>query len=494
MSVIPEDREPKDVLHYFEEIAAIPHGSGNTKGISDYIVNFAKSHHLRYVQDKLNNCIVYREASAGCGDAPVMILQGHMDMVCEKNADVSIDMEKEPIRLVLDADGDTLRAEGTTLGADDGAAVAMMLAVLADDTLVHPALECVFTVDEETGMYGAEGLDCTKLSGRRLLNLDSEDEGLITAGCAGGAMVEVAFPEKEDDRKVRSGLRAKLLIDGLRGGHSGEMIGLGRASANVLLGRILYAVHQKNPFRIAAVNGGTKDNAIPRSAEAELLFPEDTDAAALKRGIEELAEAIRKEYRDTDPDIQIRIQFSGRGKKEVLRRKTAENLMLFLAAFPQGVMEYTSQDHTSPQTSLNMGVLKTDADGVTAVFLLRSSINSQKRALENHLSALAQVSGADVKELSAYPAWEFVPKSQFRDTCVRIYKELTGKKARVLVIHGGVECGLLADRMPGLDAVSIGPNIRDIHTPAEHISIASIARTYDYVKAILKAESGEAAE
>ena len=485
MSDLFEGKGPQDVLHYFEEIARIPHGSGNTDKISGYIEDFAKKRGLSCTRDRIGNCIIRKEASAGYEKAPVLMMQGHMDMVCEKNAGVSLDMEKEPIHLILDPDGDTLHADGTTLGADDGIGVAMMLAVLADDTLPHPALECIFTVDEETGMDGAVALDCSDLKGRLLLNLDSEEEGMITAGCAGGAVISFTFPESLQERKRKKGAAARLTVQGLLGGHSGEMIGLGRANANALLGRVLYALNREFPLRVAKVCGGTKDNAITREAEALLLFPEDIRTEEVEARARTLSEEIRREYRETDPDIEIGITFEGERKETVFTRHTAAGLIEFLACFPQGVMEYTPQDRTAPQTSLNLGVLQTEEHGVTAVFLVRSSINSQKEAVCGRLFALGEAVGATVKQLSAYPAWEFVPASAFRDRCAALYEQHTGKKARVLVIHGGLECGLLSDKIPGLDAVSIGPDIHDIHTPKEHISLRSIARTYEYVRKIL---------
>lgn len=264
------DVEPKEVLHYFEEIASIPHGSGNTKQLSDHIAAFAKEHGLNCIQDRLNDLIIFKDASEGYEGCEPVILQGHMDMVAEKNSDAAIDMAKEPIRLILDPDGDTLHADGTTLGADDGIAIAMMMAVLADDTLAHPPLECIMTVDEETGLYGAAGIDCSRIRGKKLLNLDSENEGVFTAGCAGGGQMECIF---SGERKERRGTPVKIKVEGLLGGHSGDMINAGRANANQLLGRILIKLSKKAPFRIISVKGGNKDNAIPREAEAELLFP-----------------------------------------------------------------------------------------------------------------------------------------------------------------------------------------------------------------------------
>ncbi len=458
MSSVLENKEPKEVLHYFEEIAAIPRGSGNTKAISDYLVSFAKKHGLRYIQDDLNNVIIFKGASAGYENAKTVVLQGHVDMVLEKNAGVNKDMDTEGVDLVLDPDGDTLHADGTTLGADDGVAVAIMLAVLSDDSLPHPAIECVFTTDEETGMDGCVGLDCTPLKGRLLLNLDSEGEGVITAGCAGGTHLEVHFDAPAQERREKKGVPIKITVSGLTGGHSGEMIGLGRASAIQLLGRVLAACGKIEDFRLISVDGGSKDNAIPREAAARILFPVGIKHSTVEKKME----------------------------CTVFRRKTADRICRFLLAVPQGAVMRSPLSSDMMQTSLNLGILKTDAEGVHMVFLIRSSINSQRDALTQRVCALADLSKARSMVVSSYPAWEFVPDSAFRDTAVRIYRNLTGKDAEIAVIHGGVECGLLSGKMPGLDAISIGPDVKDVHTTAEHLSLASLDRTYQFVKELLK--------
>ena len=486
MSSVLENKEPKEVLHYFEEIAAIPRGSGNTKAISDYLVSFAKKHGLRYIQDDLNNVIIFKGASAGYENAKTVVLQGHVDMVLEKNAGVNKDMDTEGVDLVLDPDGDTLHADGTTLGADDGVAVAIMLAVLSDDSLPHPAIECVFTTDEETGMDGCVGLDCTPLKGRLLLNLDSEGEGVITAGCAGGTHLEVHFDAPAQERREKKGVPIKITVSGLTGGHSGEMIGLGRASAIQLLGRVLAACGKIEDFRLISVDGGSKDNAIPREAAARILFPVGIKHSTVEKKIRELEKMLRAEYAAAEPNLTLGYVWEEVRECTVFRRKTADRICRFLLAVPQGAVMRSPLSSDMMQTSLNLGILKTDAEGVHMVFLIRSSINSQRDALTQRVCALADLSKARSMVVSSYPAWEFVPDSAFRDTAVRIYINLTGKDAEIAVIHGGVECGLLSGKMPGLDAISIGPDVKDVHTTAEHLSLASLDRTYQFVKELLK--------
>ena len=487
------DVEPKEVLHYFEEIASIPHGSGNTKQLSDHIAAFAKEHGLNCIQDRLNDLIIFKDASEGYEGCEPVILQGHMDMVAEKNSDAAIDMTKEPIRLILDPDGDTLHADGTTLGADDGIAIAMMMAVLADDTLAHPPLECIMTVDEETGLYGAAGINCSRIRGKKLLNLDSENEGVFTAGCAGGGQMECIF---SGERKERRGTPVKIKVEGLLGGHSGDMINAGRANANQLLGRILIKLSKKAPFRIISVKGGNKDNAIPREAEAELLFSEDVLHKDVEDTIRGLEEAVRQEYAVTDPEIRFSYMFEEVRKVAAFRRRSSQPVLQFLGVFPYGVQECMPEDRTAPQTSLNLGILETVEgvsagtgsvpDEVHATFLVRSNVNSQKDMLMDRLQTLTEALGGTVKVITAYPAWEYRRDSAFRDRLLDIYRKQTGRDPKVEVIHGGLECGLLSGKIEGLDAVSIGPDTQDIHTPKEKISLRSAAHLYDFVKEVLK--------
>ncbi|MDD2355385.1 MAG: aminoacyl-histidine dipeptidase [Lachnospiraceae bacterium] len=473
----------KPVIHYFEEISAIPHGSGNTKGISDYLAGFAKEHGLRHIQDRAGNVIIFKDASKGAEKSATLILQGHMDMVCEKEADVSIDMEKEPISLQLDADGDTLRAQGTTLGADNGIGIAIMLAVLDNDELLHPPLECIATVDEETGMLGCAELDCSTLSGRKLLNLDSEDEGVFVAGCAGGTTLTSFLPA---DTKTREGTPLTITVTGLKGGHSGEMINEGRASANQVLGRLLSALRRAYPCRLISVNGGTKDNAITREAVAKILFKPGRTHAEIEEWLTCFDKTLKDEYQFTDPGISVNYMWEEDHVCDVIRKGEARKIAAFLCTFPYGVQEYSPVSKNLPQTSLNLGILKTLGHEISATFLIRSSIDSQKDMETDRVRALTKALGGLSKVESTYPAWEFRKDSAFRDKITEIYKKQTGKDAKIDIIHGGVECGLICGKIPGLDAVSAGPDIYDIHTPAEHISLKSIDRFYTFVLELLK--------
>jgi dipeptidase D len=482
------DLEPVNVFHYFEEIAAIPHGSYHVDKISDYLVSFAKERGLRYVQDDAKNVIIFKPASKEAKESAPLILQGHMDMVLEKNNDVELDMENEPIHLVVD--GDDLRADGTTLGGDDGIAVAMMLAVLDDEELVHPPLECIFTTNEEVGMLGMNELDPKPLKGRRMLNLDSEEEGILTVGCAGGAEQIFTLPM---ERKGRYGMLLRLVIRGLRGGHSGACIHMGRANADLLMGRLLQKIEKKTEFGISVLGGGNKDNAIPRECVAEILMPSDVDGKAVIKQIEKFTKQVQNEYQYTDPDIQVDYEWTDNTEAAIdcIGRKDAKRIVDFLLLLPDGLIAYDPNLKNMPQTSSNLGILKLDTDGLTAVSLVRSSINSQRKYVQTRMKALAEVFDAGLETKGDYPAWEYTKNSDFRDLLVNVYEAEYGRKPEVSITHGGLECGLLAAKVDGLDCVSIGPAMSGIHTPAERLSISSTKRTYEFLKAALCACAGE---
>ena len=477
--------EPADVFKYFREISAIPHGSFHTEQISSYLEDFAKSHGFSYIRDELGNVIISKPASAGCESAAPIALQGHIDMVCEKEASNPIDMEKEAI--TLETDGEWLSADRTTLGGDDGIAVAMMLALLDDDSITCPPLECVFTVDEEVGLLGAYGLDLSSLKSRRMINLDSEDEGVITASCAGGAEVICTLSGK---RREKNGEILEIKIDGLRGGHSGEKINCGRANADLLLARLLYRLEGKGKFCIIGFNGGNRDNAIPREAGAEVIFTGKYSRSEIKETIAAFAEDIEKEYSVTDPDIHVSAKWPNKGRKSLhiaFGRKDSRRMIRFLMAFPNGVIEYSPLYRDVPQTSLSMGIVKTMADGICIHSMVRSSINSQKQMMLDRIACIAEEFDAAIDIKGTYPAWELIEKSDFRDLAAEVYQKLTGIEPVVCVIHGGLECGLLAAKVPGLDCISIGPDMEEVHTPAERLNIPSSKRTYEYLKTLLAA-------
>ncbi|MBQ1923527.1 MAG: beta-Ala-His dipeptidase, partial [Lachnospiraceae bacterium] len=393
--------EPAEVFRYFMEISAIPHGSYHTQAISDYLVSFAKDHGFRYVQDQAGNVVIYADATPGFEEAPALVLQGHMDMVCEKDPGVTLNMDSEPITLMRD--GEWLTADGTTLGGDDGIAVAFMLAVLDDPAIVHPALECIFTVDEEVGMLGAEALDGSLISGRRMLNLDSEMDGIFTAGCAGGTHQVLTLHCKRNERK---GLVLDLKVSGLLGGHSGEMPGRGRANASIILGRVLYSLYHECPFRLIRADGGTKDNAIPREACASLLFTGDVDKKDMKKAVKALHEMIHAEYQITDPGLAVSCSWQDGDPKEpktAFIKRDTRRIIRFLMSVPDGLIEYMPGFDRMPQTSLNMGILKTAADGIEATFLVRSALNSQREMMNDKLKCIAAQFDGRVDVKGSYP-------------------------------------------------------------------------------------------
>lgn len=469
---------PACVFGYFEEICSMPHGSGNTKIISDYLVNFAKQQGLAYLQDELNNVIIFVPGTGDKQDHAPVIIQGHMDMVCEKDADCPTDMDTQGLDITHD--GSYIFANGTTLGGDDGIAVAFAMALAADRSIVHPPLELVITVDEETGMYGAAGIDLSMLKGRMLLNIDSEEEGIFTVSCAGGARSTIRVPF---NRKPVYGPCVRLVVKDLQGGHSGVEIHKNRANATKVMGEYLRRVSQKMPFAITAFGGGSKDNAIPRSCEATFV--------ALGNNLEfindiaaELQAQIRANYAEPEAVVEaFNVDAMGGNALSV---EDSKKLIDLVCAVPNSVQAMSKQIPGLVQTSLNLGISKLEED-LKLTFSVRSSVNQEKQDLLAQLRSITEQFGGHYSQTGEYPAWEYKEDSLLRDTMVEVYARMYGKQAEVVAIHAGLECGLLGEKLPGLDAVSIGPEMHDIHTSRERLGIASVGRTWDFVLEILKA-------
>lgn len=457
--------EPARVFYYFEQLCGIPHGSGNVRGVAEYLLAFARAHGLDGERDEAENVIIRKSASSGYESAPTVILQGHTDMVCAKRPDSTHDFLKDGLTILTD--GKTVRADGTTLGADDGIAVAMALALLEDETAEHPALEAVFTSDEEIGLLGAKALDCAKLRGKLLLNLDSEDEGVLTVSCAGGATVRVMLSAS---RVLCDGEVYTVRIAGLTGGHSGAEIHKGRANAGVLAGELLRACD----CGLVSIEGGSADNAIMAGCTLVLCGT----------GIPETVRACEEQFRARYPEEDIRLyaEPTGQTGAEVLSLRLGD----FLARAPYGVQAMSEEIEGLVQTSLNLGILRTEADAVTLVYSVRSSVEREKDALCETLCALTKEFGGSAVLSGAYPAWEYRKDSPLREHMIATYARMYGKPMRVEAIHAGLECGLFAGGIPGLDAVSFGPDMRSIHTPEESVSVASVARTWDYLREVLK--------
>ena len=472
-----EHLEPKAVFHFFEDLTRIPHGSRNTKAISDYCVSFAKERGLWVYQDELNNVIIKKPASAGYEAAPAVILQGHLDMVAEKTPESPIDMTKDA--LALRVEGDYVSADGTTLGGDDGIAVAMALAVLDADDIPHGPLECVFTADEEVGMIGARALDASDLKAKYLINIDSEEEGVLTVSCAGACRTLCTLPVT---RAPFDGQTLRVRISGLAGGHSGEEIHKGRANANLLLGRALDEMSRAGALRLIRVSGGAKDNAIPREAEAVVRTG---DAAALRRAAEALAAALRAEYHAADGHITVTVTETDDGLTPMDAASTERAITLLLCA-PNGVVEMSMDVPGLVQTSLNLGRLTSDEASLRASFMIRSSINSQKNAVASRLARLAEALGGQTELDSDYSAWPYRPESPLRDRVAEVFYEQYGEKPRIAALHAGLECGILSGKLPELDCISLGPDLTDIHTPRERLHIASTERTWRLLLGTLK--------
>ena len=426
-----ENCEPKRVFYYFEELCKIPHGSGNTKQISDYLVSFAKEHGLEYVQDEMNNVVIYKPATEGYEDAPAVILQGHMDMVCEKRPDVDHDFTKDPLNISV-KDG-YVTANGTTLGGDDGIAVAYGLALLESTELAHPALEVLITVDEEIGLLGAEGFDCSALKGKRLINLDSEAEGSLWISCAGGLSGISTIPVQ---RVEAEGQKAAVKITGLMGGHSGAEIDKKRANANVLMGRFLYTLQKEAAYEIISLAGGQKDNAITREADAELLVE---DVNAVKACAEKVQKGFREEYAGTDEGITIEITDLGASSARVLHPTSREKVLFFLMEVPFGIQKMSGSIDGLVETSTNIGIVKLGEDEFLGSSSVRSSVEAAGAALSDKICYLTEFLGGDYTVQGAYPAWEYRKDSPLRDQMVEVYEEMYGEKPNVVAIHAGLE-------------------------------------------------------
>ena len=473
-----ENCEPKRVFYYFEELCKIPHGSGNTKQISDYLVSFAKEHGLEYVQDEMNNVVIYKPATEGYEDAPAVILQGHMDMVCVKRPDVDHDFTKDPLNISV-KDG-YVTANGTTLGGDDGIAVAYGLALLESTELAHPALEVLITVDEEIGLLGAEGFDCSALKGKRLINLDSEAEGSLWISCAGGLSGISTIPVQ---RVEAEGQKAAVKITGLMGGHSGAEIDKKRANANVLMGRFLYTLQKEAAYEIISLAGGQKDNAITREADAELLVE---DVNAVKACAEKVQKGFREEYAGTDEGITIEITDLGASSARVLHPTSREKVLFFLMEVPFGIQKMSGSIDGLVETSTNIGIVKLGEDEFLGSSSVRSSVEAAGAALSDKICYLTEFLGGDYTVQGAYPAWEYRKDSPLRDQMVEVYEEMYGEKPNVVAIHAGLECGLFYKKIEGLDCVSLGPNMKDIHTSEEVLDIASTERVWKYLVKVLE--------
>ena len=466
------EQEPRRVWAHFARLCSIPHGSGNMGAASRMCAGFAEAHGLAYRVDEAQNVIISKPAAPGYEAAEPVMLQGHLDMVCEQEPGRGFDFLSEGLELQLD--GDWLSARGTTLGGDDGIAVAMMLAVLEANDLPHPALECVFTTDEETGMGGARALDFSLLKSRRLINLDSEEEGVFTVCCAGGVRVQCELPVT---REAFAGAAYRVTVGGLLGGHSGGEIDKGRGSAHQLLGRLLGLLQEQASFRLAALRGGQRDNVICPLASAELVLAE-ADAPALAQLAARCQAMFRDELAVTDPGVTVTLERLDAPSALPLSAKATGDIVWLLLVSPQGIEAMSADFPGLVRTSLNLGILHLDEDALHAGYLLRSALVSEKEMLARRMQALLSRLDCRVTLVGSYHPWEYRRDSALRETAVQAFREVFGKEPVIVGTHGGLECGLFCGRVPELDAISFGPELRDIHSPRERLSVSSTERTW----------------
>lgn len=475
-----ENFEPQKVFQFFEEICQIPRGTFDTKRISDYCVAFAKERGLSVIQDEVNNVIITKPGTEGYEASEPVILQGHLDMVCEKTADSVHDFKKDGLELYIE--NGYLRAKNTTLGSDNGIAVAMAMAILDSSDIPHPPIEALFTVDEEDGMGGAHAIDLTQLKGRKLINIDSEEEGILTTGCAGGIQYESILPVHKEKK---SGSLVTFRIHGLLGGHSGAEIHKQRGNSNKMAGRFLYRLSKEVGINLASVNGGSKDNVITLDTTAEFLVAKDAEPAVLAKA-EEMEKIWNNEFMGEEPGLKVDVSVSEAADLEVFDAASTENVIAYLELCPNGLQEYSRKLEGVVETSLNMGVVETREDCVRILFQIRSSVETRKHQIKEQVEVCTKLTGGEGRVTGEYPAWQYDPNSELRQIMVDTYKELYGKEPVVSAIHAGLECGLFLGKRPDLDCVSFGPNLMDVHSVNEALDLASTQRSWEYLKAVLK--------
>lgn len=476
-----KDLQPAEVYKYFGEISSIPHGSNNTDKLVEYCVNFSRENNLECKVDESNNVIIKAPGTSGYENSDPVILQGHLDMVCEKKEDATIDMEKEGLEVCTD--GTNVWAIGTTLGGDDGIAVAFILAILASKDIPHPPIEALFTNNEEIGMLGARALDATCLTGKRLINIDSEEEGILFVSCAGGVRATCEIPFTTEKRNEDS-IAYKITISGLAGGHSGIEIHKLHENSIKLMGNVLSNLRRSCDITLASLCGGGKENAIPVEASAIILVnPED--AQTIEFSVREYLKLLHQELSITEPQLEITAtpcEYDG----PVMDKESSRRLIFTIFQIPNGLQKMSPEIPGLVQTSLNMGTCVTTDDHLELKFLVRSNTQSGKQLLVSRLTSFTEYMGGRIVLMNDYPAWEYRVKSELRETMVRSFKEVYGKAPHITAIHAGLECGILSGKMPDVDMISFGPTLKNVHTPHEIMDVQSVSRSFDYLKTVLK--------
>ena len=473
------DLKPKKVFEFFGELTRIPRGSGNERAVSDYLVEFASKRGLLAYQDEFNNVTILKPATAGMEDKETVIMQAHMDMVCVADDDVKIDFAKDPIEAYVD--GDYVRARGTSLGADDGIGIAMILAVLDSDEVSHPMIEAVFTTDEEVGLGGANGYDTSRLKGKRFINIDTEEENHLVIGCAGGIRCDVS--SKCKNQKVEGNVY-EIGINSLTGGHSGTEIYKGSANANVLMGRLLDLLMQNAEFSIGSFSGGTMGNAICTTASATVVVKKK-QSKAFEKCIKSFADSMKSEYRKTDPDLNVKCKDKGKGKLEVMSTKDMTRFVALLNLLPNGVAKM-SQISEMVETSSNIGIVNAKPKSFNICVSIRSNKNDSLEWMISRVEMLANAFNVQFSGRNRYPAWECDEISDFARSARQLYTKMFDKDIEIITIHAGLECALFSKKIKGLDAISIGPDMWNVHTTGEKLSISSTEREWKYLLELLK--------
>ncbi len=466
----PDLGSAKSVFDFFVDFSKVPRGSTHTSAIAEYLVDFARARGLEHRRDEHDNVIIKKPATSGLENRPTVVLQGHTDMVLAENDECNINLLTDGLKLYVD--GDFLRARGTTLGGDDGVAMAYALALLDSKDIPHPAIEAVFTSDEEIGLLGAVGLDTSDLKGRVMFNIDSDAEGIFTVGCAGGMRVDIKLPVS---RSVESKVGYKLTVSGFKGGHSGVEIDKGRRNAIKALAEGLALV---NDISIVKMGGGNADNAIPRSAEC--VFVTDADISNIN-----FEHVLKEKYGDIEEDMAVALERL-EGEFVGCSKESSAKAISLINECPSGVIRMMEDIEGLVETSLNLGILAMSDDAMEISFSVRSAVGAEKEKLANRLLEIAEAHRASFGRHGEYPAWEYRKESHLRDTMCQVYRDMYGKDPVVMTIHAGLECGIFSDKMDGLDCVSIGPDNFDIHTTEERLSISSTIRVWEYLVEVLK--------
>lgn len=472
--------KPEKLFHFFEDVCAVPRGSGNEKGISDFLVKFAKDRGLWVYQDDHWNVIIKKAGSKGAEDKPPVMLQGHIDMVCDKRAGVEHDFTKEGIDLVL-KDG-ILSANGTTLGSDNGVAIALMLMVMDDEDIKHPPVECVFTTEEEVGLNGAQALDKSQITARTMINMDSEEEGVATISCAGGLRLQMS---RKVEREKAEGTLVQIKIEGLLGGHSGTDIDKERQNANILMARMVEHLMKNTDGKLVTFAGGTKDNAITRECEASLLYADKKEAEKAEELAGTMAETFSEEIVPFEPAFECEISLEDGQEADVLKNEDAKAFVSAIRLAPNGVYRRNIKMDGFVVVSSNMGIVRADENELVIVVSPRSSVASLQEDTKDRFRVLADTFGFEVSYSGEYPGWDYKENSHIRDVFVESYRSLFGKELKLEALHAGLECGLFSEALPGLDAIAVGPTLNNVHTPDENVPLDSFERFYELLKDVL---------